>query len=396
MINILFIQPYASNLGGVDSVLLQLVGGLDRTRYRPFVLMTAPTVYVEKYEKLGCKVLFGPIAVFGKPTDPWYYFRNGAKLIRSLGAIRRIVREHRIDLIHTHKMEVLGPNIVGKRLGIPTIQTVHELPRRPLAGYRFIGWLNHLFNDRVIVLCERSKPMFRWFGRESGKLVKIYNGIGAPTGFETSSQASSLRERLGASDGDWIVIAVARLSPEKGLEYLIDAAALVKTERADVKFAIVGDVTFGHEQAYKESLAARIRRLGLEDTVHMLGLRRDVPDLLRQSDVFALTSVSDTFPTAVLEAMSAGLPVVATDVGGVPEMVRADSGIVVPSRDARALKDAFLRMFREDCKSMGRAGQALFLREFTRDEHVAKTTKLYEEVLSGKANRAAVLARADR
>ncbi|MBB6671687.1 glycosyltransferase family 4 protein [Cohnella nanjingensis] len=380
MIRILFIQPYASHVGGVDSVLLQLIAGLDPERYRSYVLLSGPSPYVAKYEALGAEVLFGPLAVFGKPTDAAYYFRNLWILLRSLRAIRAIVRTYGIDLIHSHKMEAIGANLVGKCLGIPTVQTVHELARKPLFAYRFVAWLDHAFNDKVIVLCERSKIMFRWFNRESDKLTKIYNGIAvqeAPVAARTD-----LRDQLGLSPDDRIVIAVARLSPMKGLEYLIEAASALKETEPRLKFVIVGDVAFEHEMPYKQTLQKRIESQGLERTVFMLGLRRDVPELLRESDALVLPSVYDIFPTVILEGMDAGLPVIATDVGGVPEMVREGTGLIVPPQDSEALRAAIVRLFSLEYRQMGRRGREVFRREFTRDQYVQRTTEVYEELLA--------------
>ncbi|WP_239618829.1 glycosyltransferase family 4 protein [Cohnella mopanensis] len=387
MKNILFVQPYASQVGGVDTVLLQLIEGLDKSRYRCFVLLSAPTDYVRKYEQLGVTVLFGPLAVFGKPTDLGYYFRNMYILLKSMKAIKGIVRKYRIDLIHSHKMEVIGANLIGKWLGIPTVQTVHELARKPLVAYKFVAYLNHLFNDKVIVLCDRSKIMFRWFNRESNKLVKIYNGI------TKSAQAATpikerLREQLGLLSGDRIAITIARLSPMKGLEYLIEAAAKLKQDHPDIKFVIVGDVAFEHEKAYKDQLLSLIRRLGVEQTVFMLGLRRDVPDLLEQSDVLILPSVYDIFPTVILEAMSKGLPVVATDVGGVPEMVKGNTGIMVSPCNSDALKTAIVRMFAMDYQAMGVQASKLYSQEFTREHYVSRTVAVYEEMFRTKLRQA--------
>src|SRR5690349_16885266 len=159
MKNILFIQPYASQVGGVDTVLLQLIQGLDVSQYKSYVLLSAPSPYVEKYKALGAEIIYGPIAVFGKPTSLGYYLHNFAVLFKSIPFLLRVVKEFQIDLIHSHKMEVMGANFVGKWVGIPTVQTIHELPRRPLFAYKIIAWLNHIMNDRVIVLCERSKTM---------------------------------------------------------------------------------------------------------------------------------------------------------------------------------------------------------------------------------------------
>jgi glycosyltransferase involved in cell wall biosynthesis len=379
----LFVQPYASQVGGVDTVLLQLIQGLDRNKYRCFVMLTAPTAYVEKYEALGATVLFGPLAVFGKPTDAGYYFRNLYLLIRSMNTIRKIVRDYRIDLIHSHKMEVIGANIIGKWLRIPTIQTVHELPRKPLFAYKFIAWLNHVFNDKVIVLCERSKIMFRWFNGESRKIVKIYNGISSIPPLETKP-SGALREQLQLAESDRIAITIARLSPMKGLEYLIEAASKLKNVHPEMKFVIVGDVAFEHEKAYKFKLIDLIESHGLERTVFMLGLRRDVPELLKQSDVLVVPSVYDIFPTVVLEAMSMRLPVVATDVGGIPEMVRENTGILVSPCDSEALREAIIRIYSMDYRLMGSRANELFLQEFTQDQYVRKTAGLYEEMFLSK------------
>jgi glycosyltransferase involved in cell wall biosynthesis len=379
MKNILFVQPYASQVGGVDTVLLQLIQGMDKARFRCFVMLPAPTDYVEKYEALGVTVLFGPIAVCGKPTDAGYYFRNLYVLLKSLKIIRHFVRKHRIDLIHSHKMEVIGANIMGKWLGIPTVQTVHELARKPLIAYKFVAGLNHLFNDKIIVLCERSKVMFRWFRRESGKLVKIYNGISsAPRTSEWTN--TSLREQLNLSSDDRIAITIARLSPMKGLEYLIEAAAKINSSNPNIKIVIVGDVAFEHEKTYKDRLLRLIKQHDLEHSVFMLGLRRDVPELLKQSDVLVLPSVYDIFPTVILEAMSMGLPVVATDVGGVPEMVRGNTGILVAPSNSDALKDAITRIFTMDYEQMGYHANELYLQEFTQEQYVRRTVALYEEM----------------
>ncbi len=385
MKHILFIQPYASLVGGVDSVLLQLVQGLDPAKYRAFVMLSAPTPYAEKYEAAGATVLYGPLAVFGKPTDPLYYFRNIRQLLRSVRVIRRYVREYRIDLIHSHKMETIGANAVGRMLRIPTVQTVHELARRPLFAYRFVGWLNHLLNDKVIVLCERSKIMFRWGGRESAKLVKIYNGISEAASGGGSAGSQTIREQLGLADGDRIVIAVARLSPMKGLEYLIEAAACWQPRHPEIKVVIVGDVAFENEKPYKERLQRKVRECGLEGTVFMTGLRRDVPDLLCQSDLLVLPSVYDIFPTVILEAMRAGLPVVATDVGGVPEMVREGCGRLVPPEQAEALAEAVVATLSGDYRTMGARAREVFLRDFTHDRYVRRTTDLYDEMFAAYA-----------
>ena len=381
MKNILFIQPYASQLGGVDSVLLQLVQGLDASRYKCYVLLSGPSPYVEKYKSLGAEIIYGPIAVFGKSTSLSYYFRNMVVLLKSIPFLIKLVNRLQIDLIHSHKMEVFGANFVGKWVGIPTVQTIHELPRKPLFAYKIIAWLDHIMNDRIIVLCERSKVMFRWFNQESVKLIKIYNGIAVKA--KASLEASTeLRQQLGLDSTNKLLLTIARLSPMKGLEYLFDAAALVSATHPDIKFVIVGDVAFANETAYKDKLYKKIADLGLQNTVFMIGLRRDVVDLMEQSDILVLPSVYDIFPTVILEAMSGGLPVIATDVGGVPEMVRPGTGILVPPENAEALKNAILTMIELDYKEMGQEAKKIFFEEFTQEQYVNQTVAVYESLFA--------------
>lgn len=390
MISIMYIQPYASRVGGVDTVLLELVAGLDKSRYRPCVVLPAPSPYVKKYEEAGAQVRFAPIAVFGKPTGWAYYFVNLFKLIASLRALGAIVKAERIELIHSHKMEAMGGNLLGKWLGIPTVQTVHELPRKPLLAYKLVAWLDHLFNDIVIVLCEQSASMFQWRRKKSAKLRKIYNGIRPGERREATAEAEPLRirESLGLPPDAKLVVTVARLAPMKGIEYFIDCAGLLRNERKDVKFVVVGDVAFEADLPYKEQLLERVRRNGLDDTVFFLGLRRDVDRILSEADLFALPSVYDIFPTVVLEAMNAGLPIVATDVGGVPEMVREEYGILVPARSPSDMKNAVAELLDRDRAAMGAAAKATLEAEFTREIYVNNTVRLYEELLRPIGGRA--------
>jgi glycosyltransferase involved in cell wall biosynthesis len=380
-INLLYIQPYASKVGGVDSVLLQLIEGIDKEKFNIYVVLPAYSPYVERYENLGAKVIIETLAVFGKPTSWNYYFKNFFNLLISMYRLRKIIKKYNINLIHSHKMEVMGANILGKMLGIPTVQTVHELPRRPLIAYKFVGFLNHLFNDKVIVLCDRSKTMLEWGRFKSNKVQKIYNGIKV---VENNQSSLNLRRELNLDEDAKLVVAVARLSPMKGIDYLIQAASQVKQVNTNIKFIIVGDVAFDHEKEYKQKLIDLTKKNNLEDTVFFLGLRRDVPDILEQADVFVLPSVYDIFPTVILEAMSKSLPVIATDVGGVPEMVREDSGIIVEPMNVRQLAQSIVDIFKMDYKKMGANGKKILENEFTQEIYVRNTVKVYESLLKLK------------
>ncbi|MEX2461085.1 MAG: glycosyltransferase [Paenibacillaceae bacterium] len=381
MKKILFIQPYAIQVGGVDSVLLQLVQGLDARQYKCYVLLSTPSPDVEQYKAMGAEVIYGPIAVFGKPTSIGYYLRNLGVLLRSIPFLIKVVKGLQIDLIHSHKMEVIGANFVGKWVGIPTVQTIYELPHKPLFAYKMIAWLDHMLNDRIIVLCERSKIMFRWFNHESAKLIKIYNGISvkARISIETSTE---LRQQLGLDSASKLLITIARFSPMNDLAHLFEAAALIRPAHPELKFVIVGDVGFENDMAHKNQLLRQIGDLGLQETIYMIGVRREVSELIEQSDILVLPSVYDIFPTIILEAMSGGLPVIATDIGGVPEMVRPSTGILVPPKNAEALKNAIQTMVELDYKAMGQEAKQVFHEEFTQEHYVNQTVAVYESLFA--------------
>lgn len=382
MNNILYIQPYASHVGGVDTVLLQLVQGLDKKKFKPYVVLPSPSPYVEKYEAAGAEVIFTTLAVFGKPTDSTYYIRNVINLFRSMKALRVIIRKYKIHIIHSHKMELMGGNIVGKLLGVPTLQTVHELPRKPLFAYKCVAYLNHLFNDKVIVLCDRSKVMFKWGKGYSKKLIKIYNGIEIKENSEKKLETNRVKQELGLNSGDKIAVTVARLSPMKGIEYLLKAAYITKQTNPDLKYLIIGDVAFESEKGYKEQLQTLAKELDLNN-VYFLGLRRDVPELLLQADLFVLPSVYDIFPTVILEAMAASLPIVATDVGGVPEMVTPDIGCLVPPKNEEALAEAIMHIFKNvDRNPYGIRSKSRVLEQFTHEQYLNSTLKVYNTLLN--------------
>jgi glycosyltransferase involved in cell wall biosynthesis len=385
MNNILYIQPYASQVGGVDTVLLELIDGLDRSKYKSYVVLPSYSPYVDKYVQLGAEVRYSRIAVFGKPTDWMYYFRNLKNLFISMRELKKIVKDENIQLIHSHKMELMGGNILGKLMGLPTVQTIHELPRKPLIAYQFIAFLNHLFNDHIIVLCERSQSMFRWGGKLSTKVRKIYNGI-RMVELTDNQNPVQIKDELGLPDNCKLVVTVARLTPMKGIDYLLDAAKEMKDQHPDIKFVVVGDVTFDREQGYKEELLSRAHSLQLDDIVIFVGLRRDVPRILAQADAFLLPSYYDIFPTVILEAMNAGLPIIATDVGGIPEMVNENYGILIPPKDASAIKKAVLDLFKQDYKAMGLKARETVKTLFTHEEYVRRTTAVYEELLEHVRN----------
>jgi glycosyltransferase involved in cell wall biosynthesis len=204
--------------------------------------------------------------------------------------------------------------------------------------------------DGIIACSTRVRDAFRARHPRypSRRLIVIENGVDTSSRAPVADALASVRK-----PGHRVVVTVARLDPVKDLGTMIRALATLGDRK--VQLVLVGD------GPTREELTALTRDLGLEERVTFLGFRRDVADILRAADVFALSSISEGMPLAALEAMAAGLPVVATAVGGTPEVVRDGvTGLLVPARDPNAFGAALARVLDDDAlrASMGAASRA--------------------------------------
>jgi glycosyltransferase involved in cell wall biosynthesis len=180
---------------------------------------------------------------------------------------------------------------------------------------------------------------------------------------------------------------VANLRPGKGHDTLIDAAPAVLRQVPDATFELIGD---GPERA---ALEQRVRNRGVAHAFTFAGHVEDVPGRLSQADLFTLPSDSEAFPNAVLEAMAAGLPVVATDVGGIREVVEDErTGLLVPPRDPAALADRLCHLLtdRAHAHSLASAGRALVEARYSFERMVASIEQLYDHELMRRAPERAV------
>jgi glycosyltransferase involved in cell wall biosynthesis len=180
------------------------------------------------------------------------------------------------------------------------------------------------------------------------------------------------------------VLSIGRFVAEKGHRHLLEAAARIERTKPGAHWVLVGA---GELEA---SLKHQARGLGLESRVHFTGWRDDIPEVLAVSDVFVLPSESEGFGRVVVEAMAMARPVVATAVGGVPEIVQdGQTGILVPPSDPAALADAVRSLLDDPARAsrLGAAGRARAESRFTLTAHVDGVERVYAEVLGGHAAR---------
>jgi glycosyltransferase involved in cell wall biosynthesis len=214
------------------------------------------------------------------------------------------------------------------------------------------------------------------------KIVTIYNGVDAHEyGHNPRTSPSLIKSSLGINLKSKVVGTVGRLRKEKGHGYLLQAFAHIARTMKDVTLLIVGE---GEDSVRLKRLTDE---LGLKDHVIFSGLRDDVPDLLRVMDVFVLSSLWEGMPNALLEAMAAKKPVIATSVGGVPEViVDGKTGLLVPPNDTQALSMALMSLLADENRrrGFGEAGYQRVVEHFSLAQTLARTERLYHEMMVAK------------
>ena len=359
----------ATDFGGAERMLLTVLAGLDRQRWRPVLLHRdhpgiAPLV--REAQALGVNT---------RALPPWRR-RNFPRWLLDRA---RELRAEDAQVFHAHLVwgrrcrDGLAAAIAAR---VPAIVATQQL-FAPIRSARALWAQKLLFLgvDRYLaVSTEMSAALAGTCLFPARKIRVVYNAV--PLASFGRPPDSRLRASLTGGTDRPVVLTLARLDPQKGLEYLVDAAAKVP----DAVFAIAGDGPL------RQSLEARATRLGIADRVRLLGYRQDVPDLLATADLFVLPSLFEGLPVSVLEAMAAGKAVIASAVAGTDEaVVHGETGILVAPRDPVALAGAVRELLDERVRRerFGAAGAERATREFSAETLIARITAIYEDVLAG-------------
>ena len=370
------------DIGGAERQLVELATHLDPAFERAVCCLSAGGPLVADLERAGI-----PVFVVGlkgvRQERGWGRVRAAFSIPVRLVAFVRHVRGFRPTVLHgiLFHAYVLSA-FTGALLGVPAVIA----SRRSLSNFkqsrRFYFALERLANrwtDAVIANSEavRRDAIVRE-GLAEDAVSVVYNGFDWRA-YDRPPDAR-LRESL-APGGGPVALTLANLIPYKGHRYLLAAWRAICDALPMATLLLAGD---GIARA---DLEAETRRLGLTDRVRFLGIRRDVPDLLAISDVLVHPSLEEGFCNALLEAMAAGKPVVATDVGGNAEAVAEGvTGRIVPARDASALAAAVLRVLRSDDRglAMGAEGRRRVRERFGCETMVRQYETAYREVLARK------------
>jgi len=363
---------------GPSMVILNLVKNLDPARYHVVIcsMYEPDQLMTQELRSIG-------VSTINLKMESFFDIRAIPKLIR-------ILREDKIDILHTHcfRADLYG-RILGRILDIPVIvSTIHNTHVTMFKNdyNRLVAtmatWLNRYSAQLAHGLIAISEEVRRHIIEEEKihhrYIPVIYNGIEIAPFLKQQHKEKTLRSQLGLHSNYYLVGTVSALYPRKGLRYLIEAALHIFPRYPNTRFLIIGDGPL------RNTLEEQIASLGLQDKILLMGHRRDVVQLLSILDVFVLSSLSEGVPIAILEAMASGKPVVATYVGGVPEIVQEGiTGLLVPPKDAEALANAIAVFIQrpELGTMMGGAGQKRVIEKFSAATMAMEYEKVYRKLL---------------
>ena len=359
---------YALAIGGSESLAHRLVRSLkERGEY-------ACSIYA--VDRTG--PLAAMLAADGIPCRA--FARKGKLDLRVLVGLIAQFRSNKTRLVHTHHIgQLLYGGLAGRLAGARVVHTEHEFYSlaRPRTQ-RLLRGLTALA-DRVTAVAPAVTAFLRdTVGVPQNKLETIANGV--PLDLFRSARPID-RADLGCDHDDVLIGCVARLSPEKGQAILLHALQLMRAKYPRARVLLIGE---GEERARLHRLADQ---LGLDGAVRFLGMRCDVPALMAACDLVALPSLQEGSPIALVEALAAGKPVVATETGAIPELIQhGQTGLLVPPGNPRVLSAAlgYLIDDHEMRRKLGGQGARMVEQHFDFRVTAGRYREVYESVLAGR------------
>jgi glycosyltransferase involved in cell wall biosynthesis len=405
---LLFVN-HTAQLGGGEVALANLIAHLDRDRYEPLLLLFCDGPLRERIER-AAPVVIVPLSKrvlnthketmgFGALTQLRGIVSSSIFVLRLSIAIRKL----NVDIVHTNslKADILG-GCAAKLAGVPIVWHVRDriapdyLPRIAVRGFRA---LSRVLPDRLItnsratlstLLSEQSPDSGVAMDTEQSfrsKCYVVHDGVPA------RDLRSPLPERKGV-----VVGIVGRISPWKGQDIFLRAAALVRERYPETTFLIVGSALFGEDTCEKR-LRELCRRLGLETSVHFTGFVEDVNAVIDKLDILVHAStLPEPFGQVIIEGMVAGKPVIAADGGGVPEIVRHEiTGLLVPMKDIAAMAEAIVRLIESPAtrREMGANGRNLVEEHFSMRKTIQGVESIYDSILLHRSDRQPSFSRHD-
>lgn len=358
-------------VGGAESLILTTIRELDSQAFTSVICCIQDKGPLgEETERQGI-----PVVALGRMQ------RKGFDR-RVVGDLVSRIRRERIDVIHCHLHHAaLYGRLAARRARIPSVVTVHNVYAKPKWHRRLLNrWLAKSTARVVAVSAAVGEDVLRYDRIDPERLMVIPNGIDLARA-QSALTKEEARQRLGLPPDAQVIGCVGRLEAQKGHRFLLEALAALRTCPRGLAHPagnpyplIVGDG--GELGALRQSVA----ELGLDDRVRLLGTRRDIADILRALDLFVLPSLWEGLPLALLEAMAAGVPVIASQVGGVGEVLEGgECGVALPAGDIAALSAAIGDLLSDTERrcALGQRGAERVKQRYSAQAMVARLADIY-------------------
>jgi len=365
------------SMGGAERLIVPILKHLSRTDF---------DAYVCALQSKDGNPIAEEIRILGIPVDCLEI-----KHLRDLNALPRLIKylkEIDADLVHTQLefANILG-NISSKYLRLPSVCTIHVMPSLDVKTksklHQRLEWfvLRYFCNHVISVADEAKQYHLEISGASPDQVSTIYNGIDL-SGFlslDYDFERTNIRAELGIPSDANLLTTVAVLRPQKGIQYMIRALPAILASIPNTYYLVVGD------GAHRKTLVEEANKANVSNRVIFTGMRKDVDRLLAASDIFVLPTLTEALPTVLAEAMAAKLPIVASRVGGIPEMVTdGQNGCLVEAENLDGLTTACIHLLNDPEKriAMGMEGWNIVNQTFNIERQVDKLEELYIEQLS--------------
>jgi glycosyltransferase involved in cell wall biosynthesis len=376
---------------GAQQVVRNLAEYLQKNGCKVIVCSFADGPVRADIERLGIKV-----EILRRPRYSIFFL---PMFLREMLRIRRelanLIRIYQVDVAQTHILEVLDFLVLSLRYGTPlrvvlwTMQNNELLPKHKhwlMKPKRFVyKWLYRLLTSRVdgfIAVSEQVRDLtIKQLGLAGDKIFTICNGVDMAPFEHLRNGKAPLCEQLNLPADSRLIAVVGRLTEQKGHRYLIEAAPAILAVYPKTHFLFIG------QGELRDELQSQIQQMNLSNHFHFLGVRSDVPALLGAIDIFVQPSLWEGLSVALLEAMAAAKPIVATAVSGTTQaMVNNQTGLVVPFADSPALTKAIIQLLADpaQAQTMGRTAKQHVTLNFSAQKQVEDHMDLYRRLLSVK------------
>jgi glycosyltransferase involved in cell wall biosynthesis len=381
---------YEERVGGPQLRVLQVARGLQKRGIETIVVIPrGEPGFNSLLQQAQIKFCELDLVRLRYTRNPGVHLRFLARYWSNVSALRRLIRDQNANIVHTNGLLHTQAAIAARLEGVGLIWHLNDCDTWRAFRLAFLPLVETLADRVAIAARAVGEYYFPDPTKVDGRLHLLYAPV--DTGkYSPQVDGSAVRAELGIPARCPVIGTVANFGPGKGFEHILEAAPRLKQRFPDIRFLFVGEM-LKNRKSYWSYIMRRTGELGLSENVLFAGRRQDIPQVMRALTIYVQASETEACPMAVLEASASGLPVVATKVGGTPEVVDDEkTGLLVPSKCPSAIADAVTHLLDhpELAQKMGMAGVERMHKVFSLDACVTEHIRAYTAAL-GHDNRAA-------